>query len=66
MGKSLGQPVGMLEADDQRMQQLVYAGGYLWSSVSTALHVGGETLDGAAYFVIRPTWKGDVLSASVP
>jgi hypothetical protein len=66
LGKSLGQPVGMLEADDQRMQQLVYAGGYLWSSVSTALHVGGETLDGAAYFVIRPTWKGDVLSASVP
>ena len=65
LGKSLGQPEGTLNPDDQRMQQVVYAGGNLWSSVTTALQVDSKTLDGAAYFVIKPSWAGGVLHASV-
>jgi hypothetical protein len=65
LGMSLGQPEGNLDPDDQRMQQVVFAGGYLWSSVGTALRVGGKTLDGAAYFVIKPIWESDALHASV-
>jgi hypothetical protein len=65
LGMSLGQPEENLDPDDQRMQQVVYAGGHLWSSVGTALQVGKNTLDGAAYFVITPTWKNGALQASV-
>ena len=65
LGKSMGQPEGTLNPDDQRMQQVIYADGNLWSSVSTALQVGKNTLDGAAYFVIKPSWPGGVLKASV-
>ncbi len=49
LGKSLGQPEGTLNPDDQRMQQVIYENGNLWSSVTTALQVGKNTLDGAAY-----------------
>jgi hypothetical protein len=65
LGKSLGQPEGKLDPDDQRMQQVVYAGGNLWSSVGAALQVGNNILDGAAYFIIKPSWKGGTLQASV-
>jgi hypothetical protein len=65
LGKSLGQPESTLNPDDQRMQQLTYANGNLWSSVDTAVQVGKNVLDGAAYFVIQPAWNNDVLKASV-
>ena len=54
LGKSLGQPEGELDPDDQRMQQVVYANGDLWSSVGTAVRVGENILDAAAYFVPNP------------
>jgi hypothetical protein len=62
---SLGQPEGMLDPNDQRMQQVVYVGGNLWASVGTALQVEKNILDGAAYFVIKPAWKNGALQASV-
>lgn len=65
LGKSLGQPEETLDPDDQRMQQAVFADGNLWSSLGTALQVSGKTVDGAAYFVIKPSWKSDALQASV-
>ncbi len=65
LGKSMGQPEGTLDPDDERMQQVVFADGHLWSSVGTALQVGANTLDGAAYFVIKPSWPNGVLKASV-
>lgn len=65
LGKSLGEPEGALNADDQRMQQVVYADGHLWSSVTTSLRIGANVLDGAAYFIIKPIWKNNIFSASV-
>ena len=65
LGKSLGQPEGQLDGDDQRMQQVVYENGNLWAAVGTALQVGKNTLDGAAYFVIKPSWHNGALKASV-
>ena len=65
LGKSMGQPEGTLDADDQRMQQVVYENGNLWASVGTALQVGANTVDGAAYFVIKPSWHKGALNASV-
>jgi hypothetical protein len=65
LGKSLGQSESDLNADDQRMQIVTYANGTLWSSLSTAVQVGADVLDGAAYFVIKPAWKSNALHASV-
>jgi hypothetical protein len=65
LGKSMGQPEGTLSPDDQRMQQVVYENGNLWSSVDSALQVGRNTLDGAAFFVIKPSWHKGTLNASV-
>jgi hypothetical protein len=65
LGKSMGQPEGTIDPDDQRMQQVVYADGNLWSSVGTALHVGKNIQDGSAYFVIKPSWENGALKASV-
>jgi hypothetical protein len=65
LGKSQGQPEGRLDPGDQRMQQLIYADGELWSSVGTAVQVGKKILDGVAYFIIRPAWKNGALNASV-
>ena len=42
-----------LDGNDQRMQQVMFAGGKLWTSVGTALtNPGSPVLDGAAWFVI--------------
>jgi len=64
-GKSVGQPEGTISPDDQRMQQVIYADGHLWSSVTTAVQVGSNVLDGAAYFVIQPSWRNGALHAAV-
>ena len=65
LGKSLGQPEGTLNPDDQRMQIVSFADGSLWSSVSTAIQVGNDVVDGAAYFVSKPSWKSGALHVSV-
>lgn len=65
LGKSLGQPEGQLDGDDQRMQQVVFADGHLWTTVGTTLQVGSNVVDGAAYFVIKPNWSNGSLSAGV-
>jgi len=42
-----------LDGNDVRMQQVMFAGGRLWTSVGTALtNPGSPVLDGAAWFVI--------------
>jgi hypothetical protein len=42
-----------LDGDDQRLQQVMFAGGKLWTSVGTALTGPGSPVrDGAAWFVI--------------
>lgn len=43
-----------LDGDDQRMQQVMFAGGKLWTSLGTALtSPGAPVRDGAAWFVIK-------------
>ncbi len=48
-------PEAWLEVDDQRMAQVQYAGnGKLYASLSTALYVGADLVDGAAWFQVDP------------
>lgn len=56
----------LLVADDDRMQQTAYTGGTLWGELSTSLHIPGESAerDGAAWFEVKPTLTGGVLTGA--
>jgi hypothetical protein len=49
-----GEPLAQIETNDDRMNQVVFADGRLFSGVNTILSVNGETRAGIAYFVVKP------------
>jgi hypothetical protein len=51
---TFGPPNGALNANDSRMQQVMYANGKLWGALDTSVSVGGQTRAGIAYYVINP------------
>ena len=57
----------LLEANDDRMNQVVYAAGHLWSGLNTAVQTPqGPTAAGIAWFVTTPATSGSgALSASM-
>jgi hypothetical protein len=55
--------INKLNANDDRMNQVVYAAGALWSGVNTNVSVGGETRQGIAWFVVEPTMDDGQLRA---
>jgi hypothetical protein len=46
--------INKLNANDDRMNQVIYSNGALWSGVNTNVSVGGETRQGIAWFVVEP------------
>lgn len=55
LGQSLKDKLNLLQSNDDRMNQVVYSGGRLWSGVNTAVKTeNGPTSTGIAYFVVRP------------
>jgi hypothetical protein len=52
---TFGPPIGVLNSNDSRMEQVMYANGKLWGALDTAVSVGGETRAGIAYFVVNPS-----------
>ncbi len=58
LGQSLHDPLEVLNTDDDRMNQVVYAAGRLWSGTNTSITDGGTGMSGIAYFVVRPTRGG--------
>ena len=56
LGQSLKQQLNLIETNDDRMNQTVFAGGKLWSGVTTGIRVpNGPTRSGVAYFVVTPS-----------
>jgi len=56
----------LVTSNDDRMQQVVFAAGKLWTGLTTVVKTAnGPVRSGAAYFIIAPTWSGSNLSASV-
>ena len=51
--------VELINANDDRMNQVVYADGMLWSGLNTAITGNGPTRPGIAWFVVEPTVSGD-------
>ncbi len=62
LGTALGQPLPLIATDDDRMNQVVYAKGRLFSGVNTLLKPGTT---GVAYFVVSPAFAGGTLHASI-
>jgi hypothetical protein len=58
-------PLEHLNSNDDRMNQAVFANGRLWAGVNTTAIVGGTPDVGIAFFVVRPSLTGGVLSAGM-
>jgi hypothetical protein len=65
LGKECGGSKESLNVGDDRMQQVVYADGNLYSAITTLLMVGGAKHDGLLYFVVRPSVSGTTLGATI-
>jgi hypothetical protein len=57
--------LGFLAGNDDRMNQVVFAGGKLWSGVNTVVSGDGPTRVGIAYFIVTPSDPSGTLSASM-
>lgn len=53
-GAPFHHPEGMLNSNDSRMQQVVFADGKLWGALDTAATVGGVNQAAVAWYVISP------------
>src|SRR6266540_2588043 len=54
-----------LDANDTRMQQVVFADGKVWGALDTTVHVGGADKAGVEFFVVRPHVTGSGVSGSI-
>ncbi len=54
-----------LNANDDRMNQVVYAGGKLWAGVNTSVSVGGKEQIGIAWFAVEAGVAGSTLQAAI-
>jgi hypothetical protein len=66
LGTALKNKENLIESNDDRMNQVVYAAGKLWSGVNTALRTPNyHPTAGIAYFVVSPSVSGPAVSATV-
>jgi hypothetical protein len=66
MGKASQQILPLIDGNDDRMQQVTWADGKLWSSLNTVVKPEiGPVHSGAAYFIVAPTWSGNALGAAI-
>jgi hypothetical protein len=56
----------VLNSNDDRMNQVVFANGLLWSGVNTKVTTkDGSTRVGIAFFAVQPEWNGSTLGGHV-
>ncbi len=65
-GVPMGEHLNLLNSNDDRMNQTVYADGMVWGAVNTVVKSPtGPTRTGIAYFIVTPSWSGSDLGGSV-
>jgi hypothetical protein len=58
--------LALIDGNDDRMQQTVFAAGKLWSSLGTVVKTAnGPARVGVAWFIVTPSWNGAALTASI-
>ena len=66
LGELVHSPLGLLNSNDDRMNQVVYAAGKLWSGVNTVVQTeNGPTRSGIAYFVVSPAIAAGAFSPTI-
>jgi hypothetical protein len=65
LGALLGEPEGQLNTNDDRMNQVVFANGILYSGVNSLLKVKGVEQQGLAWFGVKPFFQGPTLKGVV-
>jgi hypothetical protein len=67
LGDALKEKENRIDTNDDRMQQVVYAGGKLWSGLNTALKnsAARPAHAGIAYFVVSPHASASGVTASI-
>jgi hypothetical protein len=66
LGVVTNEHLELIDGNDDRMQQVVFADGSLWSSLNTVVKPpNGPVRVGAAWFIVTPSWDSDTLSAAV-
>jgi hypothetical protein len=65
LGVLLGDPEELIAANDDRMNQVVFANGVLYGGVNSKLSVGGATQTGIAWFAVKPSFQGPNLKGKV-
>jgi hypothetical protein len=64
-GSSMGMPLEPVDGGDTRVQSVSYAGGRLYVTLATlAIDEDENRVVGAAYFVVSPAFRGNLLAAS--
>ncbi len=66
LGAAVHNPLELLAGNDDRMNQVVFADGKLWSAVNSVVQTpNSPTRVGAAYFIVSPSDASGTLSASM-
>jgi hypothetical protein len=66
VAKPATEHLNVLNSNDDRMNQTVYAGGNVWGAVNTVVKgPNGVTRTGIAWFIVTPSWTGSTLSGSI-
>src|SRR4051794_1798069 len=64
-GQAFNVHAPMVDSNDDRMQQTVFANGMLWSTLTTVVKTrNGPTRAGGAWFALTPGWNGSTLTAA--
>ena len=59
------EPLELIQTNDDRMNQVIFANGRLYSGVNTKLTVAGESRTGIAWFAVKPRFEGPTLKGRV-
>jgi hypothetical protein len=66
LGTVLHNPLSLVAGNDDRLNQVVFADGKLWTAVNTAIKTqNGPTRVGSGYFIVSPSDQNGTLSASI-
>lgn len=65
LGDSVGESLEQIQTNDDRMNQVIFADGKLYSGVNTKLTVAGQSRTGIAWFAVKPSFDGPTLKGRV-
>jgi hypothetical protein len=65
-GRASREHLPLIASNDDRMQQVTWAAGRLWSSLNTVVKPAtGTAVVGAAWFAVEPSWSAGTLGGTV-